>query len=191
MTIHIARMSLTDFMRDYDRHPFEFINGEIIPVSPSAFGPTRIANRLAAKINAGAGAAGEAYVEAVFVLTMPDDGNWLKGSRVPDVLYVPAEAYARFKADHPDWENKPLILVPPLVVEIVSPTDRFHEVTDKVDVYLADGVVLVWVIDPAARGVWVFEQGTQHPTRLRENDTLSAAPVIAGLLLRVSDLFAD
>src|SRR5688572_20970000 len=98
-------ISLQEFIDRYEESPFELIEGTLLPVSPSAYGPTRIANRLARWINeyAEARGLGEAFVEAVFILTMPDDKNWVKGSRVPDVLFVEAEKLANYHASNPTW----------------------------------------------------------------------------------------
>ena len=54
---------------------------------------------------------------------------------------------------------------PPLVtVEIYSPTQGSLEVMDKVDAYLAAGVLSVWVVTPPIRNVTIFTaDGHEHP----------------------------
>lgn len=54
---------------------------------------------------------------------------------------------------------------PPLVaVEICSPTQGFLEIMEKVDAYLAAGVLSVWVVTPPIRNVTIFTpDGFEHP----------------------------
>ena len=54
---------------------------------------------------------------------------------------------------------------PPLVaVEIYSPTQGSLEIMEKVDAYLAAGVLSVWVVTPPIRNVTIFTpDGREHP----------------------------
>ena len=54
---------------------------------------------------------------------------------------------------------------PPLVaVEIYSPTQGSLEIMEKVDAYLAAGVLSVWVVSPPIRNVTIFTpDGREHP----------------------------
>ncbi len=54
---------------------------------------------------------------------------------------------------------------PPLVtVEIYSPTQGSLEIMEKVDAYLAAGVLSVWVVTPPIRNVTIFAaDGREHP----------------------------
>ncbi len=51
----------------------------------------------------------------------------------------------------------PVLVRPPLIViEILSPTDRFTEMTEKVRDYIGMGIANIWLIDPETRrcSVW-------------------------------------
>ena len=50
----------------------------------------------------------------------------------------------------------PLLVVPDLAVEVVSPNDRQYDVDHKVAEYLEVGVKLVWVINPDTRVVVIY-----------------------------------
>jgi Uma2 family endonuclease len=78
-------------------------------------------------------------------------------------------------------------LIPDLAVEIVSKNDSYSDVQDKVETYQADGVRLIWVIDPIRRKVDVYE-GSQRAT-LSESDSLTGGGVIPGFAMLVSRLF--
>jgi len=182
-------MSLKEFIRRYDEQPFEWIHGEISTVSPSVFGPTYLANRLAGYLNRHAEPLnlGEAFIEAVFVLG--DDAQWVKGSRVPDVMYISADRLASYKAENPHWQSEPLRLVPDLVVEVISPTDSFAKLKHKVRTYQDDGVSLIWVIDPERRTISIALPDSPQFAVLTDGDTLTAEEVLPGFRLEVSNYF--
>ena len=75
------------------------------------------------------------------------------------------------------------------MVEIISPTDRYARVIEKVGVYLEDGVRLVWVIDPENRQVSVTEAGANATVMLSTADTLTGGEVISGFSILVASLF--
>ena len=78
---------------------------------------------------------------------------------------------------------------PDLVAEILSPSDTFPSVSEKLQEWLLAGVRVVWVIDPQTRQVSVHRAG--QPVRiLNENDTLSGEEVLPGFACKVSEIFA-
>lgn len=79
--------------------------------------------------------------------------------------------------------------VPPLVVEVYSPSDRPGRLNRRIAQYLKRGVPLVWVVHPEDRTVDVHRPGTA-PVNLREVDDLSAPDVLPDFRCKVSDLFA-
>ena len=74
-----------------------------------------------------------------------------------------------------------------LIVEVVSPTDLFWDVSEKVALYLATGFGQVWVVDPAARTVTVYRQN-ERPIVFRPQDEITAAPALAAFHCRVGRL---
>jgi len=183
-------LTIDDFMQIYEREgAFEIINGTRIPMSPTKFGHVHLATKLLLAItnHAQKQNLGEAYNEVPFVLT--DDRNWVKGSRVPDVAFVLQARLDDYKANTPDWKDRPLMLVPDLVVEIISPTDRYTEVNEKVDRYLDDGVNLIWVIDPARKTVAVHDTQNKRQYTLTEKDTLSGSDIIPEFTLKLAHFF--
>ena len=123
------------------------------------------------------------YSEGTFVLV--DTPNWVKGSRVPDIMVYNAARIAAYKSENANWRNAPFILVPDLCVEVVSENDKMNEVTDKVEAYLRDGVRLIWVIEPKTRTITIRELGSQQATILYPHDTLTGGAVMPGLSVRV------
>jgi len=82
-----------------------------------------------------------------------------------------------------------LALVPDVVAEVVSPTDRHTDIAAKVRRYLDDGVQLVWVVDPQARVVTAHRAGSDHSLWLSGEAVLSGADVTPGFELPLPRLF--
>ena len=183
-------MTLDEFVRLYDREgPFEILDGQRIVMSPTIMGHNIIVMRLVVPMQnyAQENKLGECFTESPFVLTY--DSDWVKGSRVPDIMFITAERLKTYHDSDPDWQSKPLVLVPDLVVEIVSPTDSYLDVDKKVHTYLADGVKLVWVINPRLQTVTAHVAGSNQHTTLSRQDTLTGGDVIPGFSIVVQGLF--
>ena len=79
-------------------------------------------------------------------------------------------------------------VVPDLVVEILSPSDRIGRINEKVALYQEGGVKLIWLVDPDRRTV--TEYAAEKPVRLLQaGDSLSADELFPELLLRVDEIF--
>lgn len=103
--------------------------------------------------------------------------------RFPDLCYISNE---RIGPGGIPEGNFPIS--PDLAIEVVSPTDRWGEVMDKVDEYLAAETLAVWVIDPPSRSVTVFRKG-RPPERLVPGGKLSGDPILPGLEIDVARIF--
>jgi Uma2 family endonuclease len=185
-----AGIAVDEFIRLYDEvGPFELIEGERIILHPPVFGHSHIGMLLTTALNTHGYVhqLGEAFHETAFVLT--DNPKWVKGSRVPDVLFIRRERLLAYKAAIPDWREKPLMLIPDLVVEIVSANDAEEEVDAKVARYLKDGVRVVWVIRLEQRSVMVHQTGNEPPLTFKIGDALTGGEVIPGFTIPVATLF--
>ena len=86
---------------------------------------------------------------------------------------------------------------PDLVVEVLSPASRRQDEVLKRDLYERGGVAEYWIVDPEAETVKVFRRlaeggrfGRPLLLTLHEGDAL-ASPLLPGIELRLSALFAD
>ena len=103
--------------------------------------------------------------------------------RAADVAYMSNERLAQVED-----LTKFLDVAPDLVVEVVSPTDRWSEVEEKVAEYLGIGVRLVWVLNPRARSVHIYRPSGEV-RRIGEGDTLDGEDVLPGFAVAVKELF--
>jgi Uma2 family endonuclease len=103
--------------------------------------------------------------------------------RAPDIAFIP-------QAKIPEKLPKGWItVVPDLVVEVVSPNDRWSEVQDKIADWLRFGVRMIWVSDAESRSISVYRP--DQPLRvLTEQDTLEGEEIVPGFSLPVREVFA-
>jgi Uma2 family endonuclease len=103
--------------------------------------------------------------------------------RSPDVSFVRREKLpgGRSPLDYG-------VLVPDLVVEVLSPADKAHEMAKKLAEYLGCGVPLVWVVDPDRRTVTVH-RSLGESAESSGDAVLTAEPVLPGFSCRVSAFF--
>lgn len=103
--------------------------------------------------------------------------------REPDVYFVSAELLPL-----DDDSDGYLEVVPELVVEIVSPSDRQEAVNDKTLMWLGLGVLMVVEVYPAERAVMVHRPGAPAVT-LTGDDALDGGDVLPGFRLPLREIF--
>lgn len=104
--------------------------------------------------------------------------------RGADVIYISNERLAQVES------ASFLDVAPELVVEIMSPDDRWSEVKQKIREYFAAGVNLVWVADPADKTVSVYRSLTEVRI-LAENDSVSGEDILPGFSVPVAALLKE
>lgn len=157
------------------RRLFEFINGEMIEVSPrrtqNSGYPHLLSfavrlfcrnHRIPCFISGEAGA----YRIDVHVLA-------------PDFAYK----HTPLSDDYPDP------IAPEWAVEVISPTDQPDEVRAKRNIYLEAGI-LYWEMYPKSQSIDVYEPG-KPPRTCGMGDTLNGSEVLPGFTLPVREIFAS
>ncbi len=86
--------------------------------------------------------------------------------------------------------KKFLDVAPELVVEVLSPEDRWQDIRPKIEEYFGIGVERVWVVEPENRAVLVYRSPSEA-RRLGEGDTLEGEGALSGLTLPIASLFSD
>ncbi len=181
-------MSLDDFLKRADTQRFEIINGNIIEMAPTKKPHSKVSKRIYDRIlfylveqNKG-----EVFFETTYVTT--DRSDWVKGARIPDVSFYEQSRYEAHEASNPDEDEKPFLIAPDFVVEIISPTDSYSKIEAKIRAYLSDGVPLIWIVDPQNHTVKVYAGRSEADVR-QPGDALSGRDVLPGFTLPVADVF--
>jgi Uma2 family endonuclease len=167
-------------MRD-DGARYELLQGVLKELAPAGQMHGRIAMNVAASLQGPVRARhlGVVYAaETGFLLaTTPDT------VRAPDVAFVSLERLTRLGEVEGYWPG-----APDLVVEVISPADRYADVEDKVVDWLAAGARLVVVVNPRKQVVTLYRSFTQIAV-LGLGETLEAPDVVPGWALPVKDVF--
>jgi Uma2 family endonuclease len=162
---------------------YEVIEGVRVELPPMSNYATLVANEISQLVTAYAAPRrlGRCVVETLFRLPLQPERN-----RRPDVAFV---STARWPADRPfSFTDNAWDVVPDLAIEVISPTDRVEELTDKIFDYFAAGVRAVWVVHPLQK----FVQGYDALTICRglsEEDELDGREILPGFRINISSIF--
>jgi Uma2 family endonuclease len=161
---------------------YELVRGELRRMPLPGFRHGRIANRIGYHLTAHVQAGDFGIVVAAETgFLLHSDPDEVRGA---DVAFV---SKARFQTANFSQE-KHFPGAPDLVVEVVSLSDGYADVEEKVLVWLRAGVQLVIVADPKKQ-VFLVHRPNLSPEILTLSDTLNATPVVPGWVFRVSDAF--
>ena len=97
--------------------------------------------------------------------------------RVPDVAWMSNQ---RWNSQDPEKDESLAQSCPELIVEIVSVTDDSTEQREKMSLWIANGALLGWLIDPFEDVVWIYRPDVE-PEQLHRPDTLGGENVCEGL----------
>lgn len=162
-----------------DSNRYDLLRGELIQMSPAGRRHGRTTGRISKYLGSWIDDhdLGEWYTaETGFIL-----------ARDPDILLAPDFSFVqshRLPAD----EDGYLELAPDLIVEVVSPSDRWSQVTDQVLVWLDAGVRLVLIVDPIGQTVTVWTPDRVSRV-LTTADTLDGGDVLPGFTLPIVRIF--
>lgn len=159
---------------------FELDRGRLVVFVPSGLAHAAVHSRLMRAIcsEAERTGGGEAFGRVGIVL-----------SRDPDTVFAPDISFIT-AAKLPVRESPEgyLETIPDLVIEIRDRNDTTAELDKKVAVYIAAGVRIVWVADPAKK-IIVLHQSGRAPRACGESNTLILDEVNPDLKLKVAGVF--
>jgi Uma2 family endonuclease len=102
--------------------------------------------------------------------------------RGPDVvLYDQARRYEELSAGYCEQP-------PTLAVAVLSPNYRWGKVSQRITQFLAQGVAVVWVVDPEGQSLTV-SRANQLPQVFEGDDELTGEPEMPGFRCRVAGVF--
>jgi Uma2 family endonuclease len=121
---------------------------------------------------------GSVLVEAGYILQRGPDTV-----RGPDVSFL---STARLPPERLPEQFIPG--APDLAIEILSPSERWSEVEEKIADYFGAGARLVWVVDPGQRRV-IVRYPDRPPRIVPTAGTLDGEEVVPGFALPLAELF--
>lgn len=169
-------MALPD---DGMRH--ELDEGRLVSVPPSGYKSSRVGSLLGVLLG------GFIRLHRLGIFAGLDGGLRLRSQ--PDTVRAPDFSFVS-QSRVVDSGSGYFPGAPDLAVEVLSPSDRFSKVLQKVREYLAAGTRLVWIVDPEDRSVVVF-RADGSTTLLGEHDSLAGEDVIPGFTLTLTEIWVD
>ncbi len=104
--------------------------------------------------------------------------------RAPDAAFIRQERIDQQGDVEGYWPG-----APDLAVEVISPSDTYTKVEEKVFQWLDAGAQMVVVVNPRVKSVSVYHS-RQTVTILTEDETLDGGEVVPGWRLPVKEIFA-
>ncbi len=160
----------------------ELVEGKIVMLSPTGNRHARIESRFDRTL----GAYGESH--GLGIALVGELGIYTHRNpdsvRTLDFAFVSKERAAQIKSDGY------LEIAPDLVLEVMSPDDRWNNVTKKLGEYFEVGVRVVLVAQPDTRRVFAYRSLTTVQI-FNESDVLTVEDVLPGFSVPISTLFEE
>ena len=176
-----VRLGVAAFYEEYGQQRYELVRGLPVEVAMPGARHGVVANWMGYYLTqfVVANKLGRVMTNDTFIVLRRDPDT----VRGPDVCFV---SYARLpRGPVPDG---PLEVIPELVIEVRSPSDRWTQVTQKATEYLQAGVSIAIIIDPSTESVTVHRPDARQQIFEREQ-TLVLEELLPGFTLRVEELF--
>ena len=160
---------------------YELVDGVLRRTAPAGQEHGRVAMNLSWRIGQ------HVRMHALGVVYAAETGFLIR--RDPDTVIAPNVAFvsaARARASGAEGGYFPG--APDLAVEVVSPSDAFSDVQEKVLEWLEAGAAAVVVVDPRRRHV-ALNRSRRDMRVLAENETLDLGFVLPGFTVGVAEIF--
>ena len=172
-----------DFCQQFDGFRVErMADGCVVIMAPTGFESGFQNSKLTARLSTwaeqdGRGATFDSNTE--FILR---DGS----AFAPDASWV---AWERIRQLSSKQKRKFPRLCPDFVIELMSPSDRLTEAKRKMELWIDDGVLLGWLIDPDRRTVTVYKPAAE-PEALANPERVAGEGPIDGFVLELNEIWA-
>jgi Uma2 family endonuclease len=174
-------LTAEQFMEMRGDGSYELVRGEVIEVSPGNY----LHGVVCSKVDRRLGSYGE---ETGYGYTLTND-TAVCTERGPDTIRGADVAFYSHQrlplsASNPEVPE----VMPDLVVEVYSPSNRRSEILGKVHEYLNAGVLMVWVVHPKRRTLAIYRPGDPIPTILTDKDVIENLPELPGFRCPLAEL---
>ncbi|HXU39883.1 MAG TPA: Uma2 family endonuclease [Blastocatellia bacterium] len=181
MSTTIQSTSANDLLQmPDDGFRYELVRGELTKMSPAGNKHGRFAANITGSLvpHVKANKLGAVYAA--------ETGFWLASEpdtvRAPDVAFVSQKQLDEVGDVDGFWPG-----APDLVVEVISPSDAYTEVEEKVFEWLGAGTRIVVLVSPSKRATY---RSLTDIRILTEDDTLDGGDVVPGWTMSVKEIFA-
>ncbi|MDF2387304.1 Uma2 family endonuclease [Nostoc ellipsosporum NOK] len=185
--------TITDLEHLQAEHPewrMELVDGNILVMGPSDYQSEEIGAELIRllgnwvrprKLGRVTGSSAGFILPVLETENGKDANSEQRNLRAPDVSFVRAD---RLKKSQRDFVE----LVPDLMVEIKSKSDRIKPLVEKIQLFLELGTTVGILIDPDKLTLTVYRLNAE-PIVLQNNDKLTLPELLPGWELTVSELW--
>ncbi|MHB8627588.1 MAG: Uma2 family endonuclease [Aggregatilineales bacterium] len=175
------KISFEDFLRQYDGQRAEWVDGEVVLMSPVSRTHNKLTHFFTALLEtfAEARGLGEVLTEP-FVIAVGRNG------READVMFVLTEHQDRIKETHLEGAAD-------IIIEVVSPDSDTRDRVTKFAEYQEAGVLEYWLIDSGFKEALFYrlgDDGKYHRVALDDQGVFHST-VLPGLAFPVAMLWAD
>jgi Uma2 family endonuclease len=178
----LPRMTYEEFLERCDATRAEWVDGEVIVMSPASMRHQRVVGFLYSLIQSYAEThqLGVAFV-APFQMKLASRPS----GREPDVLFVSQPRLGLLKKNYLDGPAD-------LVVEVTSVDSRSRDKTEKYSEYQQDGVREYWLVDPERKQAefYVLNEGKTYDS-VPASDGVYRSAIMSGLWMKVNWLWQD
>jgi Uma2 family endonuclease len=181
-------LTITDLEDLQQEHPdwrMELVEGNIIVMGPSDYESDEIGTQFSAKLWTWVHPRRLGRVtgsSAGFILPqLEKDQAKKRNLRAPDVSFVRAHRLKRTQRNFVE-------LVPDLMVEVKSRTDKIEQLVEKIQMFLSLGTEIGILIDPDELTLTVYRLN-QAAQVLRDGDLLILSDLLPGWELAISDIW--
>ena len=177
------KMTYEEFLAWYDDSHAEWVDGEVILMTPPSEPHQELAGFLYSLLRH--------FVEAgqlgrVFIAPFQMKLSFRPSGREPDVLFIARERLDLLTSNYFDGGAD-------MAVEIISPDSRSRDRKDKYDEYEQAGVREYWLLDPIRKQAEFYRLGTDGIYALVTvgDDGIFSSAVLEGLWLKVDWLWQE
>jgi Uma2 family endonuclease len=156
-------------------------NGEIVVMSPSGSETGSSNSEIIIELGLWNRSVGRGVVfDSNAGFTLPDGSM-----RSPDAAWLPLGKWQALSARD---KERFAPVCPEFVIELRSPTDSLSELPAKMHMWIRNGALLAWLIDPQEKAVTIYRSG-QEPERFEAISQVSGEGPVAGFVLPLDRVF--
>jgi len=141
----LTKKTIKDYMELPEGAPYQLIEGELIMSPAPSFEHQRVSGRLFRRLLTAVEDKGLGIVVYAPIDVYLDEENAFQ----PDLVVVLKDSKARI-------EERGIFGAPDVVVEILSPSTAYYDLTEKKDVYERVGVKEYWIVDPKRKSFEIY-----------------------------------